>query len=104
MRDRGDLHPETVISDSRLQVGPQWSDQLVLVALGTADLQFQGPFSPISLWPVLRVWQLVSWVRSGHHVVIPSTWGFSIYKTAHTMWLRISSIVLEKELKVLDYG
>ena len=30
--------------------------------------------------------------------------GFSIYKTAHRIWLRILSIALERELKVLDYG
>ena len=28
---------------------------------------------------------------------------FNIYKTAHRIWLRILSIALEKELKVLDY-
>ena len=33
-----------------------------------------------------------------------STWGFSICETAHRIWLRILSIVLEKELKVLDYA
>ena len=31
-----------------------------------------------------------------------STWGFSVYKTAHRMWLRIWSVFLEKELNVLD--
>ena len=28
---------------------------LILVVVGTVNLQFQGPFVPISLWPVLRI-------------------------------------------------
>ena len=28
---------------------------LILVVLGTVNLQFQGLFAPISLWPVLRI-------------------------------------------------
>ena len=44
----------------------------------------------------------MSWVQSGHHVVNFSTWGFSIDKIAYRIWLRILSIALEKELKVLD--
>ena len=40
---------------------------------------------------------------SGHHVVNFSPGGgFSIYKTAHRIWLRILSIALEKKLKVPD--
>ena len=42
---------------------------------------------------------------SGHHVVNFSPGGgFSIYKTAHRIWLRILSIALEKKLKVLDFA
>ena len=43
-------------------------------------------------------------VQSGHHAVNFSTWGFSICKTAHRIWLRILPVILEKELKVLDYA
>ena len=75
---------------------------IISVALGTVNLQFQGPFVPVSLWPVLGIGQLVSWVQSGHHVGNLSTWCFSICKTAHRIGLRILSIVLEKELKVPD--
>ena len=50
-----------------------------------------------------ELWQLMSWVPSGHHVV-NFTWRFSIYKTAHRIWLRLLSIALEKELKVFDYA
>ena len=28
---------------------------IILVVLGTVDLQFQGPFAPTSSWPVLRI-------------------------------------------------
>ena len=59
------------------------------------------------MFPFLRdefseLWQLMSWVQSGHLVVNVSTWGFSIYKTAHRKWLRIFSVAFEKELKVLN--
>ena len=28
---------------------------IILMVLGTVNLQFQGPFAPISSWPVLRI-------------------------------------------------
>ena len=28
---------------------------IILVILGTVNLQFQGPFFPMHLWPVLRI-------------------------------------------------
>ena len=43
----------------------------------------------------------MSWLQCRHHVVNLSTWCFSIYQTAHRIWLRILSIALVKELKVL---
>ena len=61
-------------------------------------------FVSISLRPVLRTVTAYVRVPSGHHVVHFSTWGFSIYKTAHRTWFRISSIAVEKKLKVLDYA
>ena len=75
---------------------------ITLVALGTVNLQFWGALVPISLWLVLRIVQLKSWVQSGHHVVNFSTWCFSIYKRAHRIWLRILSIALEEEVKSLN--
>ena len=55
---------------------------------------------PISLKPVLRIVAVyVMCPLSGHPA--PGG-GFSIYKTAHRIWLRILSIALEKELKVLE--
>ena len=44
----------TVSSDSRLEIGHQWSDSVILIVLGTVNLQFHGWFVPISLRPVLR--------------------------------------------------
>ena len=43
----------------------------------------------------------MSRLQSHHHVVNFSTWCFSIYQTARRIWLRILSIALVKELKVL---
>ena len=50
----------------------------------------------------MELWQLISWLQSGHVVNISLGGGFSIHKMAHGIWLRILSIALEKELKVLD--
>ena len=63
--------------------------------------------SRVHLFPFLwgqfsELWQLMSWVQSGHQVVNFPPWCFSVGKTAHRIWLRILSIVLEKELKVLS--
>ena len=56
---------------------------------------------PVSLKPVLRIVAVyVMCPLSGHPA--PGG-GFSIFKTPHRMWLRILSIALEKELKVLEY-
>ena len=76
---------------------------IILVVLGTVNLQFQDPFSPFLWGQFSELWQLLSWVLSGHHALKFSTWCFSIYKTALRMWLRILSIAREKELKVFDY-
>ena len=75
-----------------------------LLVLGTVNLQFGGAFVPISFQSVLRPVAAQVQVQSGHRVVNFSTWCFGIYRTAHRIWLRILSIVLEKELKVLDYA
>ena len=51
------LHAETAQSALtvifRLVIGGLTS--VILIVLGTVNLQFQGPFVPISLWPVLRI-------------------------------------------------
>ena len=89
-----------VISNSHLQICHPWSTHIILIVLGTVKLSFQGPLVSISL-QFSELWQLMSWVQSGHHEV-NFTWCFGICKTAHRIWLRILSIALEKELKVLD--
>ena len=67
------MQKQHVASDSRLQTGHQWSDQshlfLFFFFLGTVSLQLQGRLAPISLRPVLGVWQFTSWLQSGHHVI-----------------------------------
>ena len=77
----------------------------ILIILSTVSLfSFSVGLIPFPWGQFSELWQLMSWLQPGHHVVNLSTWcrGFSIYKTAHRTWLRISSITLEKELKVLD--
>ena len=55
--------------------------------------------------PFVHVYVLLQlWVQSSHHVVNFSIKCFRIYKTTHRMWLRILSIALEKELKVLNWA
>ena len=70
--------------------------------LKDTDLQFQGWFVPVSLWPVLWIVaaHVLGTVRSSRSQLLH--WGFSVYKTAHRMWLRILSTDPEKELKALD--
>ena len=94
----------SVISNSHLQVVISGLPSIILVVLRTVNLQFCCVLVPISLQSILKLWQLKSWVQSGHHVVNFSTWCFGIYKAAHRIWFRILSIALEKKLKVLDYA
>ena len=56
------------------------------------------------LWgQFLELWQLVSQLQSGHHVLTSSTsWGFQYLWDR--IWLWIISIAFEKELKVFDYA
>ena len=68
--------------------------RIILIVLDTVNLQFQGPFVPISLRSLLEIVAAHIWVQSAHHVV-NSTWCLGICKTAHRIWLK-------KELKVLD--
>ena len=94
----------SVISNSHLQLVISGLTSIILVVLRTVNLQFCCVLVPISLRSVLKLWQLKSWVQSGHHVVNFSTWCFGIYKAAHRIWFRILSIALEKKLNVLDYA
>ena len=71
----------------------------ILIVLSIVTLQFQGLFVPISQGPFSDLWQLISWLQSGHHVVLLPGGVFSTYKTAHRVWLRILSIALGKELR-----
>ena len=71
---------------------------------------FQRPFifsSRVGLFPIpwghfSELCQLTSWPQFAPHVVHFSTWGFRVCNTAHSIWLRITSIALEEELRVLE--
>ena len=93
---RDDTAPTVIL---KLAIGGQSS--VILIGLGTINLQFHSWFVPISLRPILRivaaVWAFCRWP-------LPPAGSFSIYKTAHRIWLRILSIALEEELKVLDFA
>ena len=95
-----------VISNSHFQTVISGLASFILVVLGSVNLQFLGPFVSISLQPIIKIVavHVLSIVWSSGHLVNFSTWCFCIYKTAHRLWLRILSITLEKELKVLDYA
>ena len=73
---------------------------VILIVLRTVNLQFHNQFA-FPWGQFSELWQLMSWLQSCHHVVNLSTWCFSIYQTARRIWLRILSIALVKELKVL---
>ena len=75
-----------------------------MVVSSTVNLSSRVHLFPFLCSQVSALWQLMSWVQSGHRVVNFSTWYFDIYETAPRIWLRISSIAPEKELKVLDYA
>ena len=92
------------MSNSHLQLVISGLTSIIWVVLGTVNLQFWGALAPILHGQFSELWQLKSWVQSGHHVVNFSTWGFGIYRTAHRIWFRILSTSLKKELKVLDYA
>ena len=92
----------TVISDSHLQLVISGLTSIMLLVLGTVNLQFGCAFVPISFQSVLRTAAAQVQVQSGYHVVNSSTWCFGTYKTAHRIRLRILSIDFEIELNGLD--
>jgi len=47
------VEKSTVTSNSHLQIGGLTS--IILIVLGTVNLQFQGPFIPICLRPILGI-------------------------------------------------
>ena len=95
----GELHEEIAQSSLTVIFKLIISDltSIILVVLGTV----WGALVSISFWSIFGI---VAAQFLGPYVVNFSTWGFSIYKTAHRKWLRILSTALEKELEVLDYA
>ena len=76
-----------------------WSDQVILMVFCTVSLQSQGWFEATSQnrGSLCHVWLSSS-------LLLPPSGGFSIYKTAHRIGLRILSIALQEELKVHDFA
>ena len=91
----------TVSSDSHLQTDHRRSDQHRL-ALGTVFS------SRVHLSPFIeagsREWGSSHLGRGLATMWSPSSTWCSTYTTAHRLWLRILSVVLGEELKVLDYA
>ena len=108
LQTEGGLHAETARSARTviLKLVQRWSDSIILIVLSTVNLQFLGRFVPISLRPILGMVAVyvMATVWSSCSYLLPPGGGFSIYKTAHRVWLWILSIALEKELKVLDFA
>ena len=95
-----------VSSDSHLEIDHA-SDLIsaILIVFSTVSLQFHGQFVPIFEASSQNCGSLCH----GFSLVImwltfPPAWVFSIYKTAHRIWLRMLSTALEEEQKVLDFA
>ena len=73
---------------------------IILVVLGTVNLQFRGAFVPISLLSILGI--VVVQVLGTVWVIMSLT--FPPGGLVHRIWLRILSTALEKELNVLNYA
>ena len=79
---------------------------VILIVLSTVSLQFQGLLVPISVRPVLGIVAayVMATAWSSCSSLLPSAGGFSVYETSHRTWLRILSVALEEELKVLHFA
>lgn len=99
----GGLHAETTQSalTVTVQLGIGGLSSSILVVLSTVNLSVQGPFAPLLLRPVLRTLAayVLGAVCSSCGRLLPP--GFSASVRAHRIRLRIVSMALEKELKVL---
>ena len=86
----------------RLSWNRPWGglSSVILIVLSTVSLQFQGQFISFILWGQFSEWwQLMTWLQTNHHVLNFSTcWGYSVYKTAHRIRLRILVTALVKSL------
>ena len=76
-----------------------------MIVLSTVSLQLQGQFVPISLRPVIRIMAayVMTAVWSSCNYLFPPGGGFSIYKAVQRIWLKILSIALKEDLKVLEF-
>ena len=76
-REKG-LHAETIQSALTiiLKLVISGLTIIILIVSGTINLQFQGQFVSISWDKFSELWQHMSWLRSGHHVVNFFWWEF----------------------------
>ena len=98
-REGATCRNSTVISDSHLKIGCRWSDQCYL-GFKYNQLVFT---SRIGLFPFpweqfLKLWQLVTRLQSGHHIVNFFHLVEVLVSIRHEyrVWLRILSIPLEE--------
>ena len=75
---------------------------VILIVLGTVNLQVRGLFVPISLRSLLGIVAayVLGTVWSSYSYF--STWFFGIYKTTHRIFPSMLSVDLEKEQKTLN--
>ena len=75
---------------------------VILIVLGTVNLQVGGLFVPVSLRSLLGIVAdyVLGTVWSSYSYF--STWFFGIYKTTHRIFPSILSVDLEKEQKTLN--
>ena len=64
----------TVISDSHLQIGIDGLTSIMLVVLDIVIFNTRIHLFPFLWGQLSELWQLRSWLNSGHHVVNLSTW------------------------------
>ena len=95
------VHPWLIMisADTHLEIGHRWSDQCHPDCLKYSYSSVPGLVCSHFLKSFLRTVAayVMATVRSSYSS-LPGG-GFSTYKTAHRIWLRIFSIALEKELR-----
>ena len=100
--DRGErvmCRKSRISADTHLEIGHRWSDQCHPDCLKYSYSSVPGLVCSHFLKSFLRTVAayVMATVRSSYSS-LPGG-GFSTYKTAHRIWLRIFSIALEKELR-----
>ena len=106
LRKRATCRNRTVSSNCHLEAGHRWFDQHHLDCFKYS--QSAVPWLVCSRFSEANAWNCGS-LCHGYSLLImyltsPPGGGFSICKTAHRIWLRVSSTALEEGLSILDYA